>query len=74
MVSSSGMEIPNAEILDISDFEDETALLPRKAGNRIPSDVTSYSRKTATSATPLRETKDTHGLIWLRTRTSGGLL
>jgi hypothetical protein len=36
--------------------------------------VTSYSRNTATSATPLRKTKDTHGLIWLRTETSGGLL
>jgi hypothetical protein len=36
--------------------------------------VMSYSRKTATSATPLRKTKDTHGLIWLRTGTSGGLL
>jgi len=74
MVSSSGMEMPNAAILDISTLEDEMASLPRNAGNRLPSDVTSYYRKIATSATPLRKTKHTHGSIWLRTQTSGGLL
>jgi hypothetical protein len=51
MVSSSGMEMPNAAILDISALEDETDSLPRKTGNRLPSDVTSLPRKTATSAT-----------------------
>jgi hypothetical protein len=74
MVSSSGMEMPNAAILDISALEDESDSLPRKAGNRLPSDVTSLPRKTATSATPLRKTKETCGLIWLRAEISGGLL
>jgi len=32
MVSSSGMEMPNAAIFDISALEYETASLPRKAG------------------------------------------
>jgi len=74
MVSSSGMEMPNAAILDIFTLENETTLFPPKAGNRLPSDVMSHSRKTATSITPLLKTKDTHGLIRLRTQTSGGLL